>query len=60
MTAGKLLSSNMASSRKTGILAIAGAILLLLGFGVDLAGISPIIKRISTAGLYWLLPAGYC
>jgi predicted acyltransferase len=32
------------------VLAVAGAILLILGFGVDLAGVSPIIKRISTAG----------
>lgn len=50
VTAGKLLSSAMDNNRKTVILAIAGAILLVLGFGVDLAGISPIIKRISTAG----------
>ncbi len=68
--AGRLLISAMAGSRKIGILLIAGLAGLLLGFGLDLSGITPIIKRISTssfalasggwvmlmlAALYWLI-----
>ncbi len=50
VTAGKLLYSSLEGKRKVTILAIAGAVALCLGFGVDLTGLSPIIKRISTAG----------
>jgi predicted acyltransferase len=35
--------------QKTGVLAIAGVAGLVAGFGLDAAGITPIIKRISTA-----------
>lgn len=58
VTAGKLLSSAVDGKRKVGILAIAGVILLCLGFGADLTGLSPIIKRISTAG-FVLASAGW-
>lgn len=50
VTAGKLLSSAMENKRKILLLTIAGLGLLVLGFGADMAGLSPIIKRISTAG----------
>lgn len=60
VTAGKLLASAMESTQKTALLAIAGIVLLCIGFAVDLTGLSPIIKRISTAGFVlasggWLL-----
>lgn len=58
VTAGKLLSADMNGNRKTWILSIAGLLLLCLGFGVDLTGLSPIIKRISTAG-FVLASAGW-
>ena len=38
------------STVKIKALVIAGIIALVLGFGADLSGLSPIIKRISTGG----------
>jgi predicted acyltransferase len=58
VVAGKLFLTPMDSTLKTGILAIAGAVLLCLGFGADISGLSPIIKRISTAG-FVLASAGW-
>ncbi|RYD91014.1 MAG: DUF5009 domain-containing protein, partial [Sphingobacteriales bacterium] len=46
--AGKLLVSNKTSYYKIKALLIAGVIALAIGFGLDAAGIIPIIKRIST------------
>ncbi|RYE15474.1 MAG: DUF5009 domain-containing protein, partial [Sphingobacteriales bacterium] len=46
--AGKLLVSNRTSAFKIKALVIAGVTGLVIGFGLDAAGIIPIIKRIST------------
>jgi predicted acyltransferase len=58
--AGKLLISNKTISYKIKALFIAGIIALVIGFGLDLSGITPIIKRISTssfafASVGWVL-----
>ncbi|AOM79466.1 acyltransferase family protein [Pedobacter steynii] len=68
--AGKLLISGNTTSYKIKVLVIAGIIALVLGFGLDLSGLTPIIKRISTssfvlvsvgwvllilAAVYWLV-----
>jgi predicted acyltransferase len=45
---GKLLLSNRSANEKIKTFLIAGAIGLVLGYGLDLLGITPIIKRIST------------
>jgi predicted acyltransferase len=47
--AGKLLISNKTISYKIKALVVAGIIALVIGFGLDVAGITPIIKRISTS-----------
>jgi predicted acyltransferase len=47
--AGKLLISGNTSAYKIKTLIIAGVVALVLGFGLDLSGITPIIKRISTS-----------
>jgi predicted acyltransferase len=46
---GRLLVSSRASGSKIGLLLISGALALILGFALDLANITPIIKRISTS-----------
>lgn len=68
--AGKFLMSAATAERKAGTLIWIGVLLLALGFGLDLSGITPIIKRISTsafvlasggwvllilAGTYWFV-----
>lgn len=68
--AGKLLISKIPAGKKINILLIAGFTGLILGFGLDVSHIIPIIKRISTmsfalasggwvllmmAFLYWLI-----
>lgn len=68
--AGKLLISNNAVGYKIKTLVVMGIIALIFGFGLDLSGITPIIKRISTssfvlvsggwvllilAAVYWLV-----
>lgn len=68
--AGKLLISGQTAGYKIKALLIAGVVGLVLGFGLDLSGITPIIKRISTssfalvsggwvllilAAVYWLV-----
>ena len=68
--AGKLLISGQTAGYKIKALIIAGIVGLMLGFGLDLSGITPIIKRISTssfalvsggwvllilAAVYWLV-----
>lgn len=58
VTAGKLLMGPWSSAFKIKTLIIAGVIALLLGYGVDLSGISPIIKRIATGG-FVLVSLGY-
>jgi len=47
--AGKLLLSDKSSGQKIKWLLVSSAILLFLGFGLDLAHITPIIKRIATS-----------
>ncbi|AMR34412.1 N-acetylglucosamine transporter [Mucilaginibacter sp. PAMC 26640] len=68
--AGKLLISNKTSSYKIKALVITGILALVIGFGLDWLGVTPIIKRISTssfafasagwvllilAAVYWLV-----
>jgi predicted acyltransferase len=58
--AGKLLISNKTIGYKIKALVIAGIVALAIGFGLDVAGITPIIKRISTssfafASVGWVL-----
>nr|WP_199075265.1 DUF5009 domain-containing protein [Pedobacter sp. ASV19] len=58
--AGKLLISGKTSAYKIKILVLAGLVGLVIGFGLDLSGITPIIKRISTssftfASVGWVL-----
>lgn len=50
MAAGKFLITANSGTKKTLSLLVVGVIALILGFGADLGGLSPIIKRISTAG----------
>lgn len=47
--AGKLLISKNTNAYKIRVLFIAGILTLLIGFGLDLLNVSPIIKRISTS-----------
>jgi len=46
---GKLLMSDKSSSEKIKLMIIAGVAALAIGFGLDLANITPIIKKIATA-----------
>jgi predicted acyltransferase len=54
--AGRLLLGT--SARKAQTLVIWGVIVLVLGYGLDLAGITPIIKRIATSS-FVLVSLGY-
>lgn len=56
--AGKLLISYRPANKKILYLVIAGITGLILGFGLDLANITPIIKRISTSS-FSLASAGW-
>jgi len=56
MAAGKFLMTD--NKRKTLTLILFGVIALIAGFGADLSNLSPIIKRISTAG-FVLASAGW-
>ncbi|MDP2889845.1 MAG: DUF5009 domain-containing protein [Bacteroidota bacterium] len=47
--AGQLLIKDVSQNNKFKTLLIAGAIALIIGFGLDWTGITPIIKRIATA-----------
>ena len=58
MAAGKFLLTAAGGNRKTVVLLLAGIIALVLGFGADLSNLSPVIKRISTAG-FVLASAGW-
>jgi predicted acyltransferase len=57
--AGKLLMSERSSSEKMKWLLIYGFVFLLLGFGLDWTGITPIIKRIATSS-FVLASGGFC
>jgi predicted acyltransferase len=49
VVAGKLLMSNTPASTKIKTLLLAGICGLIVGYGLDLASVTPIIKRISTS-----------
>lgn len=49
LMAGQLLLAEKPNSAKAGILLMAAFTLLALGFGLDLTGITPIIKKIATS-----------
>ena len=57
--AGRLLLSDKTGREKLKALAVAGAGLLLLGFGLDWTGVTPIIKRIATSS-FVLASGGWC
>jgi predicted acyltransferase len=57
--AGQLLLSARPDREKLKALLISGVILLLLGFGLDRTGITPIIKRIATSS-FVLASGGWC
>ncbi len=57
--AGKVLLSNKTSSQKMKYLLLSSAILLLLGFGLDWSGVTPIIKKIATSS-FVLASGGWC
>src|SRR5207302_10355677 len=57
--AGKLLLSNKSAQQKLQYLIGSGLLLLLLGFGLDAIGITPIIKRIATSS-FVLASGGWC
>jgi predicted acyltransferase len=56
---GKLLLSNKSSGQKLRYLIGSGVLLLLLGFGLDWTGVTPIIKRIATS-TFVLASGGWC
>ena len=56
---GKLLMDESESMKKVQVLAISGLIALILGYGMDLTGITPIIKRIATTS-FVLASGGWC
>lgn len=56
--AGKLLVSAKPAAEKIRILLLAAVAALLLGYGLDLTGVTPIIKRISTSS-FVLVSGGY-
>jgi predicted acyltransferase len=57
--AGKLILSEKPANQKMKYLISGGLILLVLGFGLDLSHITPIIKRIATSS-FVLVSGGYC
>jgi predicted acyltransferase len=57
--AGKLLLSNRSTDQKIRTLIISGLVLLILGYGLDWTGITPIIKRIATSS-FVLASGGWC
>jgi predicted acyltransferase len=56
--AGKLLVSSKTGSIKIYTLLVAGCVALVVGYGLDIANITPIIKRISTSS-FALASAGW-
>ena len=57
--AGKLLLSDKTRPKKVQYLLAGSAILFVLGFGLDIAGITPIIKKIATSS-FVLASGGWC
>lgn len=56
--AGKLLLSNKPNTTKLRYMIIGGLLCLVLGYGLDLSGFTPIIKRIATSS-FTLASGGY-
>ena len=57
--AGKWLLTRPNSKSKIGYIIILGILALLVGYGLDIAGITPIIKRIATTS-FTLVSGGWC
>ncbi len=57
--AGRLLLSDRTGREKLRLLLFSGVVLLLLGFGLDWTGVTPIIKRIATSS-FVLASGGWC
>jgi predicted acyltransferase len=57
--AGKWLLSLTGNKQKLSKIFVFGGIILLLGYGLDLSGITPIIKRIATSS-FTLASGGWC
>jgi len=56
---GKLLLENKLPAEKLKLLAISGITCLVIGYGLDLVNITPIVKRISTSS-FVLASGGWC
>jgi len=59
MMAGQLLLGNKTSAQKMKYLLLSAAILFMVGFGLDLTGITPVIKKIATSS-FVLVSGGWC
>jgi len=59
LMAGQLLLREIPGNKKLGILLLGALVGFLLGFGLDLLGITPIIKRIATSS-FVLASGGFC
>lgn len=59
VVAGKILISNRLASDKLKPLVVAGLIALVVGYGMDWLGITPIIKRIATTS-FTFASGGWC
>lgn len=57
--AGKLLASDQQPMEKIKTLLIAGGIGLVVGYGLDITGLTPIIKRICTSS-FVIVSGGWC
>jgi predicted acyltransferase len=57
--AGKWLLTRPDTKSKIGPIVILGSLALLVGYGLDIAGITPIIKRIATSS-FTLVAGGWC
>jgi predicted acyltransferase len=57
--AGKLLLTKPDNKSKIGYIVMLGVLALLVGYGLDIAGITPIIKRIATTS-FTLVTGGWC
>ncbi|BBE20215.1 N-acetylglucosamine related transporter, NagX [Aquipluma nitroreducens] len=59
LVAGKWLLTKPDNKSKIAPVIILGALALLVGYGLDIAGITPIIKKIATSS-FTLVSGGYC
>lgn len=56
---GQLLASKTPAMKKIGVMLLAAAVLLTVGYTMDLAGVAPIIKRICTSS-FVIVSGGWC